>query len=415
MSVASRTLGSGHSSASSVAGRRFWWAATGLLLVLAAAYLGRGFYFGTQPGGDMMLRWTEQQYINHGQNPYDVSFRAHALARGEPAPESGRDAALIPGVKAPWSVDYPPWAYFSGAVFFSANAKVSAFVFGMSNLVALCVVLVWVGYQFRGYPVEKRWFAVAAVAAFAPICTTVGGGNYGVIVLALLVGYLVLEEDHPYLAGLLLGIAQMKPTLAGPFLLVPLVRWQPRVLAASAGYLLVSSLAVGVWVQTSPLEMLGQMLKAASEFVGEGYSLLSIPLAAGVPYTLSVVGTALLVVAVTGVLLWTARRCGPGELFAIACVGARFWSYHLTHSNLILLFFWVFLMQMRELERRKVLFNVTFFALCLTLWVPASLTDFPVVQAAQLLVWCGAFLVYFLTRFCVRAEVRPLPLQPTTV
>ncbi|NNJ85444.1 MAG: hypothetical protein HKP13_11025, partial [Gammaproteobacteria bacterium] len=49
---------------------------TPLLLVLAFAYFGKGFYFltvGPIGAGDLHKRWVEQQYIYQGIDPYHLS------------------------------------------------------------------------------------------------------------------------------------------------------------------------------------------------------------------------------------------------------------------------------------------------------------------------------------------------------
>src|SRR5271166_5574378 len=122
---------------------------------------------------DLGRRWIEQHYILKRQNPYDVAFRVRALENGEPPPVTMRNAKPDPEIGIPTDVDYPPWSYFSGFVFFWPDAKLVRVWFALCNLVSLVVISWCLIRMSRGYGPTERAFLVASVAAFSAIGFTI--------------------------------------------------------------------------------------------------------------------------------------------------------------------------------------------------------------------------------------------------
>ena len=198
------------------------------LTLLAVAYLTRGFTVTIGSGtrsGDLERRWIEQQYIFAGQNPYDVAFeqrrRAGGLTGGVPPP---RESGVMAEVGVPWDVDYPPWAYFTACAFFWPDRSSTPYWFAGWQAMSLVIVLRWVCRATPTTGLALRVLPLGAIAAFGSICTTVGTGNYGVIVLACLTLSLEFGERNWHLAsGIALGVALLKPNLSGLFVLIPLL------------------------------------------------------------------------------------------------------------------------------------------------------------------------------------------------
>jgi hypothetical protein len=81
--------------------------------------------------------------------------------------------------------------------------------------------------------------------------------------------------------------------------------------------------------------------------------------------------------------------------FAIAAVAARFWSYHRTYDNLIVVFLLLALGSLAW-SRNKAVLWAAFLLAGLSLWAPAQFTDHESFQLLQMLAWpaCLAVLLY---------------------
>ncbi len=358
--------------------------------LLSAAYLGKGFAVALfHPiGGDRERRWMEQQYILRGQNPYDVAFREAAIVDHLPPPPStGRDDSTRPEIGVPLDVDYPPWSYFTGYLIFGVPRSALRPWYALVAAGALGSIVACVWRLGRGLPPLDRAVPVLAVTSMASICTDLGTGNYGLIVLALLLWALRAEEaGRTASGGLLMGVAQLKPNLAGPFLLVPLARGQWRMLAVSAAYLAVASLVIWIPTKTDPLEMCGQMVRAARRHVGASQGPLTLALGMGIPYERAVSLTALACVGICLALLVARRRDSLLVLYAIAAVASRFWTYHRNYSNLIIAFLTLALWRSAVTTGRRLAWGL-FLLVTASLWLPAKAADHPVGAAIEDVAW----------------------------
>ena len=187
----------------------------------------------------------------------------------------------------------------------------------------------------------------SAVAATASFCTTLANGQYGILVLALLAASLQLDEaGWPCAAGLLAGIACLKPNITGPFLFCFVARRQWRAIGGVAGYLAIASLWMWAAIHATPLETLGQMMRGGERFTKLGYGPISIAIDMGIKPQVATPLIAISVAVLTLVLCVMYRRRRPLELFAVAGVAARFWTFHQTYDNLSVIFLLVALTQL---------------------------------------------------------------------
>ena len=338
------------------------------LAALSIAYLGKGFFFGALlDASDVKRRWLEERYVLLAQN-LDPRIAVRLIRR---------------------DVIYPPWAYFSGVLLFWPPWPQVRIWFALINLACLIWIIRFVAAYARDQSRLDRILLVLSVTAIAAFCTTLGVGNYGVIVLALLVGaYQADEAGRPVLSGLLMGVAMLKPQLAGPFLLVALVRGRFRAVAAAMIYLFVASTAIWAISPTNPVRMLIDGAQTASIFANTTAGPLTAVLDLGVPYRLAAPLTAIVCLAIFTPLLWRYRDRSLMLLFAIAAVLSRLWTYNLNTSNLILIFLLLALWQL-AIETRDTRAGALFLAVGASLWVPGHLSDNHAIQLAEQLTWLG--------------------------
>ena len=364
-----------------------------LFAALTLVYAGKGFYVLTmrpEPPSDFHQRWVEQQYVLAGRNPYDVFF-ASPNAAIHPQPWAHRDSRPLPEIGAPKIAGYPPWAYFSGALFFwPPNLTIARWYYAAWNAAGLGILFL-LGYRI-GRPCGT-WEGAAlgfAGTAQSAVSTTLGVGQYSILILALLILSLwSLQRERPRASGSWHALAAAKPISSGPFGLIFLFPPRWRGLVVMAGYLAVASDTVWLLTHTNPAEMLSQMLASGQTFIGDSYGLLNALTWLGLPLLQAEVAVALGCVGAACLLLALYPRAPMLTQFAIASVAARLWSYHHLYDNLLLVFL---LMAMAELTLRKPtpLHGLALFFTGATLWLPGSYCDWLPFQMAQIAIWMAA-------------------------
>ena len=383
---------------------------------------------------DLHLRWVDQQYILRGQNPYDVCFADRSGDVQAYERKIGRDCRAFADLGVPQDVGYPPWSFVIGTLLYWPPWEVVRLWSAAINMVALGFLAWWaarlavrgdhlagqrecVGVptpragspchqiqpasrasRMNGYALAVL-FAVGALACSGHVGTLrVGQGT--IVVLALLAAaHRADSAGRPLLAGLLLGLAMMKPTVAGPFILCLLISGRWRALASCTLYLLGASCLI--WWQTgvNPAEMTLQMFEASRRFVADGTGPMNLALrlipdpgrASAVLAIVCLIAAAVAMVRLRGRPLL--------ELFAIAAICGRFWTYHRGYDDTALLFL-VAALAMRALETGRSVWFTAAVGIGATLWMPGALYSdhtgpvMDTINVARMLVWIpGAVLL----------------------
>lgn len=357
---------------------------------------------------DLRLRWVDHTYAWRGQNPFDVWAGARGLAT---AP--GRDASVDPRIGPPGNGGYPPWALATGFLFVPPLPALSAarLVFGAASALALGVVAAWAWRMGRHTPGADPWLFAAAATALVANLFSVSAGQYSVIVNACLITAWRCNERGRYLlAGIALGIAQVKPQVGGLFVLAFLVKGSIGTVSVAAVVVAMASLVASWWVDTGVVEMLRQTVIWSGEWITgvDGYGPLTFLFMAGVDPGLAQLACAVVGGAATLWLLVAWRRAPVAVLFAIAAVGGRLAAYHGVYDNTMLVFLLVALGVTWERSGRPWLLTSAGALLGLTLWSPVTYQqhDLPALQAAHIVIW--GMSLYALLRFTPR---RPLQLE----
>ncbi|WP_339124212.1 glycosyltransferase family 87 protein [Pseudonocardia sp. D17] len=180
-------------------------------------------------------------------------------------------------------------------------------------LLTLLMIVAAVLAVARELRLGKGWTAVAVVALLlsSPLHgTLVLGQIYGLLLVALVAGWIAERRGHPLLAGVLYGVAvAFKPSLA-PILLLPFVqrRWRPGVAGVvGAGVATLIGVVPAGW--SSGLEWLRIGLTAPVPDVVDNAALPGVAVRMGVPSEVGTLAGALVLVLTLVVL---ARRAGRG-------------------------------------------------------------------------------------------------------
>lgn len=378
------------------------WLSLAVLCVLYVANGSKDLVFGQDTGDaiDLKLRWTEQQYFFRGVNPFDVWLSHAPRARAAGASTMARAPAAPMSDLGVADPGHPPWAYVSGAVLFWPAWPAVRWYFLLWNLAAL-VTLAACTWSLVGR--ETIWharLAVVGVVAVGAISTTLGVGQYGVVVVGCLSGALLaLSRGANVTAGVLLGIALAKPTLSGPFALVLLIGGYWRATLSAAAYLCGASLITWAVVGEQPLHMLRQLATLGRVIAGDGdISFPQLLITSGyAPPTAGAVGmVATLLPAIA--LMLIAKRQSVVSMFAVAAVAARLWTYHRAYDDLIIVFLLLALVVEGEHRRNwRHPLSVFFLLVGVTLWLPPSVTASPLFGVVKVTVWLAACAVVVIT------------------
>jgi hypothetical protein len=327
------------------------------LSVLAGFYVIRaGAQLVTFNGYDLHLRWVEEQYVLRGRDPFQVvkryhqenqgrgipDLRSHEWHLGAPVlfrPDRIRDE-VEPDLEAPFWPNYPPWAYFTGLLFVFPPWPITPWWFLLVNLASLIFLSRWIWRELRDQPTENRLIVIVAAWAFGSVASTLRLGQYGlVVVAAIAAAHWAMQQRRSVLAGIFFAIAMTKPTIAAPFLLIPLVLCDWKTIAVTAAYLVVASVAVWAYVGTDPISMLIHMLGMPPNPYGAGgVNVIRWLTDWGIDTRAALLLCALAGIAAAVTLMVQFRRSSLAVLFAIAAFVSRFWTHHDLYDDLILLF-----------------------------------------------------------------------------
>jgi len=211
--------------------------ARGYLLLLAALNLGLLVYLlATSHGGidrngfllgtDFLSFWTTGQMLQDGGNPYDAT--AHIAAQRGFFAEDGAYTAFF----------YPP-AFLLACWPLGLLGYFAALACWLAATGAAFVVAVR-GWARRFDLTAPVWIAVAA---FPPVLIAVTHGQTSFLVATLLGGGALLVRERPIAAGLLFGLAAIKPQFGPLVPLVLLLTGEWRVIAAAAATIAATALA----------------------------------------------------------------------------------------------------------------------------------------------------------------------------
>ena len=339
------------------------------LLLLGSAYQIKGnrdLVFGTTPGDavDLRSRDFEQLHFERGENPFDYM-----------------------------TASQPPWGYQAGLLLTWPPWPAVRWYFAVLNAAALAFLLWWAYREPADAPSRSRLLVMAAVFAFGGSCTATEVGQVSIIVTALLAGALLCDRhNRPWLCGLLVALAMIKPTIAAPFAVALLLTRRFKAAAMAAAYGAVAT-AITWWVVgASPLRMLRQLAAAASGYIGDGTIGIADGLAAFGASPAGVALTPLLVAVPAAALIIVLRPTLP-IAFAVAAVWGRLWTYHKSYDDIMMALLLVPLGVLAFGGRRSRAAAVAFFAIGVLEWLPAELLATTPIQVAQLIVWPAALVL----------------------
>jgi hypothetical protein len=372
---------------------RTWRLALIVVLALAAVpYTVKGFMsFVRDNPQDLHQHWVWEKYFFHREYPPDVVC-AHGDDYGVTPIHTGRNDAIVQEVGKPTACPYPPWIFATEMLWLLPKWRATCLLVSAWNLAAFALLMIWAYRVGARFGREEGLFLAISAAAISSICTSWRNGQFGVLMVGFLLAAMLCDErNRSIAAGILLGIASMKPTISAPFFLIFLARRQWSVLAAAFVYLAIAVVAVWAITGAPPPDMLREMFYGQKLTNMDGYGPedwlkamgLSHSLSSGIP---SVLG----IVAGLGIA-FAFRKLPLLPLMGMMSVIARLWAYHRHYDNVVLIFLLVALGE-RALRRKDGFSIAAFLIVGASLWLPAKATEFEIFRAYQMLAWFGGLI-----------------------
>jgi hypothetical protein len=280
--------------------------------VLAVLSLDRGARQALSKSDDLMRRFEEVALFVHQADPYD-----------DP------------------DMTYPPSALIVFTPLIAPFSTASVRVFWLAlNLVSLSLLVgTAVPIWGRKWPPWLIYSFLTIAAASSPVRLAVGMGQFALLPVALIVLSLwLLDRRRQPLAGLLLGVALAKPTLALPFLGVLVVQRRSVACLVAIGFQILATLAASFWLGRSPVGLIREWLAKAKDQHGAG--LIDVPsIAHGVWPTSMGISSAVsaTLLTVTFLVLFAFRRKAPRDLVLFALLMAAVFTYHRPYDLVLLL------------------------------------------------------------------------------
>jgi hypothetical protein len=334
-----------------------------LLALLSAglAWLAANVASGLQSGreSDLHRRWVVSQYALRGVNPYPLALAAlhqthgpldggRAKPRVYAVPRLAADDPTVPASAGPLlaaygtpEAVYPPSAdlllSLSLALVPEDRVHLAGILANLALLIACTALLRRLPAGATSDSPLTLAVTAALVLAWSPTQAAVYAGQFSILVMvSLLLAFRYLDR-HEYLAGGWLALALLKPSMALPFLILPLVRGRWRVLVVAAGLHLAATAVQAVRFGVTPWDLLRQWTGVAAYFMQGQFTFQEVVGAlrlADTPAGLAVVaGFVLLALA----WCWKNRAADDASLIDLLCFVSVLWTYHGTYDFVLLL------------------------------------------------------------------------------
>ena len=277
---------------------------TGLLLILNLIAIGllidRGIFF-----DDFVGQWQLCAYALHGIDPYPlIGVETPAIAE-------------LGAIPSGWGT--APWGLLLGNFFYAGFLRLDA-----AESLFIVLNLMWLLLTAFLFFLKSRELSTLIMflcpASFAIAMFT---GNAGAIICAMLLTCVLIAEQLPIPAAVLLSLAMVKPQIALAFCILFLFQRRFKLLMTAATIDLASWLIVSIVVERSPVVLLQEFLQAN---VGGGAQFSGI-------FTLFIdsPNSAMLASMILGAAFIHALRSVDAT-----CLASAFWSYSFFNEFFVL-------------------------------------------------------------------------------
>src|SRR5215831_3733138 len=242
-------------------------ASVSILLIARGAFL----FLLPHSGQDFRYRWSGQQYVFAGIDPFWIAFWT-SEHNGNLPPDLPLEVAARAG--DPVNIVDPPWVWAYGTLLYWPGKNFARPWFLLVNGAALVLLIGIVNRLNEDLDPTHRLFCAALFFANFGFSEQLINGNYGILALAGIGGcFLALRLHSSMLAGAAFALAQIKMTIGSPLAIMLLLRRKVVAIATAGIILLLGSLWTSNAVGISVAGLLQRMLDGANRFSTGGYSL----------------------------------------------------------------------------------------------------------------------------------------------
>ncbi len=289
--------------------------------------------------------------------------------------------------------------FFSGFIFFPPiSFELTRYYHALLNALSLVILAVFAYQIGKPYGKSKSWFTIVSCLSISSHSTTLGVGQYGIIVNALLISmFWLLNKKHDFLAGIFLGFALLKPSISGLYIFVFVVKKRINAVFTFCLYIIITSSIIGIVVKVSPIYMIKKMITVSQYYVSSGYSGINFVIAFGVSPLISTISLAVIASVIIIGIFYLFKDNSLLFFFAIACVICRLFTYHLIYDNVMLVFLLLALICLTFDKPNKSNILMLIFVL-LSLSLPPKVTDLPFVAMIQIIIWFFSLLYLIISQ-----------------
>ena len=335
-----------------------------ILSIIMISYLGIGSYrYWVLGPFDLHDRWTEIQYFTQGIDPFDV-------VTGKTENISGIGRVSDFG-------GYVPWAYLLALPFVPPlpYGAVKFWYFGVMLFSFLITFVLLFQYCGRS-GLSRDQSLLISVAALCNWGLVYGmrWGQYSLPVLAALTVYMVaIERNKPFLGGLSLSIAMIKPQVALLFGFVAIAKKKWRLLSVSIFIVLTSWIVVAAWLDKSMWSLVAA--KANQNMaIGYYYGLLNEIIINSQHREFWILLSGIFFITLIALLAFLQSKRSITYHMAIAGLASTMWTYSGPYDSIVLAYMICYLLIQYYHKVNNFHFVLFVFASAILVWQPTGIS-----------------------------------------
>lgn len=276
------------------------------------------FYLG-YPMGDLLGQWKICAYTLKGMDPF-----ALAISGEKPIEAIGT---------IPPSFSTVPWACTLGNVFYPGflSFEVAQIYITILQLVVCAVSVIIVYNKCKEYT-DSNLLLLIILMFVGHFCFVYSWtlGNNGAIISLLIIDAICISEKHPYICGVLIAFAMVKPQIAAIICIVFLLnkQWKPIVVGAVIDIL--GWVATSVITSTPFMTLFNECMTSGTSSERHYYGVLSPLTFLGIDETIVLGLCAVTGITYTIVLWYYLKKKGIDSTIATyvpACIASTIWIY----------------------------------------------------------------------------------------
>ena len=289
-----------------------------MLLFCTAICLALVFYL-CHPMGDLLGQWKICAYTLNGMDPF-----ALAISGEKPIEAIGT---------IPSSFSTVPWACTLGNVFYPGflSFEIAQIYITVLQLVVCAVSVIIVYNKCKDYT-ENNTLLLIILTFIGHFCFVYSWslGNNGAIISLLVIDAICICEKHPYICGVLIAFAMVKPQIAGIICIVFLLNKQFKPIIVGAVIDILGWIATSVITSTPFMTLFSECMTSGTSSERHYYGVLSPLTFLGIDKTVVLLLCAVTGIAYTVILWYYLKRKGIDSTIATyvpACIASTIWIY----------------------------------------------------------------------------------------